>query len=135
MVRVNRLGETCNARPCYNCLNLMKLVGIRKIYYSASSKEIVCENVKDMVSIQSSSVAKCIEKLNGNKLVDIPNKYYEDLLLKNFPSTIKYWNLEKFIRYNFSNVLPDYKVIISKDSVKFMDSNKRSILIAKIKNI
>ncbi len=113
----------------------MKLVGIRKIYYSAASNRIVCENVKDMVSIQSSSVAKCIEKLNGNKLVDFPNKYYEALLLKNFPSTIKPRNLENFIRYNFSNVLPDYNVIINKSNVRFIDSNKKAILTAKIQNV
>jgi hypothetical protein len=58
----------------------MKAVGIRKVYYSTAPNELICENVKDMISIQSSSVSKIYEKNYGNKLVDDPIKYYEDLI-------------------------------------------------------
>lgn len=132
VIRINKSGDTCNARPCYNCLNLMKIVGIRKIFYSVGPGEIVCESVKNMVSIQSSSVSKYIEKINGNKLVDKPNKYYEDLLIKNFPSVIKYKNLTNFIRYNFSNVLPEYNFVITGQTINFFDPNKNIILKANI---
>jgi hypothetical protein len=128
VVRVNRSGETCNARPCYNCLNMMRAVGIRRVYYSISPDEVICENVKDMVSIQSSSVTRHIEKLNGNQLVD--DKYYQDLLSKFFPPSIKRYNLEKFITHNFTNVLPTYEVKIDERArlVWILDANKKTII-------
>ncbi len=110
----------------------MKIVGIRKIFYSVGPGEVICESVKNMVSIQSSSVSKYIEKINGNKLVDKPNKYYENLLIKCFPSVIKYKNFNHFIRYNFSNVLPEYDVIINGQNINFIDPNKNIILKAVI---
>ena len=130
VVRVNRSGETCNARPCYNCLNMMKAVGIRRVYYSISPDEFICENVKDMVSIQSSSVTRHIEKLNGNMLVDDADKYYQDLLSKFFPSSIRRYNLEKFIAHNLTNVLPTYEVKIDVRSqlVWILDANKKIVI-------
>jgi hypothetical protein len=134
VVRVNRSGETCNARPCYNCLNMMKAVGIRRVYYSINSDEVVCENVKDMVSIQASSVTRYIDKLNGNKLADDVDKYYQDLLTKFFPSTIRKYNLDKFIVHNMSNYLPLYEVKIDQRSqiVWILDSNKKPIIKSKL---
>ncbi len=111
VVRVNKSGSTCNARPCHNCLDMMKAVGIRKVYYSISPDEIICENVKDMISIQASSVAKHIATINGNFTNEEPSKYYESLLLKYFPKTIRQHNLKSFITYNFNNVLPTYKAV------------------------
>lgn len=134
VVRVNKSGIACNARPCYNCLNLMKVVGIRKIFYTVSQYEVICESVKNMVSIQSSSVSKYIEKLNGNLLVDIPEQYYEDLLLKYFPKQIKKKNLYNFINYNLINVLPNYSVIEKDDVVHIINSNKNIILTSEIIN-
>jgi len=134
VVRVNRSGETCNARPCYNCLNMMKVVGIRRVYYSIGPDEVVCENVKDMVSIQASSVTRYIDKLNGNKLADDVDKYYQDLLTKFFPSTIRKYNLDKFIAHNMSNYLPLYEVKIEQRSqiVWILDSNKKPIIKSKL---
>jgi deoxycytidylate deaminase len=44
-----------NSKPCFNCLNLIKQSGIKKIYYSISSYEngvfksgIMVERVRDM---------------------------------------------------------------------------------------
>lgn len=108
----------------------MKAVGIRKVHYSVSATEMVCESVKDMISIQSSSVTKHIEKLNGNCRVDDINKYYEQLLLKYFPPTIRKYNLDSFIRYNLSNVLPTYKVKMdgSKQLVWILDSTDKPVI-------
>ena len=106
----------CNARPCYNCLNLMKIVGIRNVQYSVNSREIICENVKDMISIDASYVTKHIDNMNlVNKITheDNPYIYYEQLLRKFFPPYIKQYNLDKFIKYNLNNVLPLSKVIVS----------------------
>jgi hypothetical protein len=114
VIRINRTGDICNARPCHNCLNMMKAVGIRKVYYSTAPNELICENVKDMISIQSSSVSKIYEKNYGNKLVDDPIKYYENLIKKYFPSNIKKYNLDIFIKYNLTIFLPNYQVKVDK---------------------
>lgn len=124
VIRINKMGETCNARPCYNCLNLMKKVGIRKVYYSVSSTQIICEKVKDMVSIESSSVTQYLDILYSNMPNKTITKYFENLLIKYFPSKIKKKNLEIFIQYNFSNVLPDHKIIIINNNIQFIDSSK-----------
>jgi hypothetical protein len=110
VTRVNKAGETCNARPCFKCLELMKNYKIRKVYYSVSQNETVCENVKDMISIQTSSVHKF---LLSNKLNVTTDQHYIKLLQDNFPVDIKRYNLDIFIRYNLSNVLPTYKIIFS----------------------
>lgn len=134
VVRVNRSGETCNARPCHNCLCMMKSVGIRKVYYSVSPTEIVCESVKDMISIQASSVTKHIARLNGvysgDKDNPNPDKYYEQLLHKYFPPTIRRYNLDSFVRYNLSNVLPNYKIKMdgNKHIVWILDSTDNPII-------
>jgi deoxycytidylate deaminase len=128
VVRINKMGDTCNARPCYNCLNLMKIVGIRKVYYSVSSTQIICEKVKDMVSIDSSSVTQYIDILYNNTQTNTSTTYFENLLIKYFPSKIKKKNLEIFIQYNFSNVLPDHKIIIIKNNIQFINSSKILIL-------
>lgn len=129
VVRVNNTGDMCNARPCHNCLAMMKAVNIRKVYYSISSTNIICENVKDMISIQSSAVTKYIEELTA-KVFLTHNQYYEQLLLKNFPKTVKAYNLDTFIKYNLSNVLPSYRVIIDKvkSKVSIINSDNVSIV-------
>ena len=42
VIRINKNKEICNARPCYNCLNMMKCVGINRVYYSISSNTTFC---------------------------------------------------------------------------------------------
>ena len=130
VIRINRNGDPCNARPCYNCLNMMKSVGIRRVYYSISPLELVCENVKDMISIQASHVTKYIEKLNNNN--DNNEKFYENLLKKNFPNIVKRHNLNSFIQHNLNNVLPTYKVEITKQMVLIMNSNGLVIIKASV---
>lgn len=111
VIRVNKSGVTSNSRPCHNCLNMMKSVGIRRVYYSVSPDLVICENVKDMISIQSSSVDKHIDLLNNTEYKD-HNTYYENLLVKYFPSVIRKYNLDNFVQYNLSNLLPNHHVII-----------------------
>ena len=143
VVRINKSGDQCNARPChnnnlcnsrpcFNCLDMMKAVGIRKVYYSVSPNEIVCENVKDMISIQASSVTKHIAKLNGNYTDNDPNKFYENLLLKCFPKIVRKHNLESFITHNFTNVLPSYRVVQNSTIVIIYDNTSRVIVTAYI---
>lgn len=94
----------------------MKAVGIRKVHYSVSPTELVSENVKDMVSIDASSVTKFLDKIKGNYIFNSSDEYYEKLLTENFPSSIRQFNLDSFIQYNLLNVLPLHKVVI--DSTK-----------------
>lgn len=135
VVRVNKLGETSNARPCHNCLNMMRSVGIRRVYYSVSPDEIICENVKDMISIQSSSVDKHIDQVNNNEYKD-HNSYYENLLVRYFPSVIRKYNLDNFIQYNLSNLLPKHRVIIQTNKyttyVWITDSENKELIKAKV---
>lgn len=133
VMRVNRLGDACNARPCHNCLQMMKAVGIRKVYYSISNDEVVCEKVKDMVSIQTSSVARYMERMKGNEIAFDDKKYYDHLMKTLFPSSIKKYNLEAFIKYNLINVLPSYitKIETKKDITIVIILNGKNEIVKK----
>jgi deoxycytidylate deaminase len=48
VLRVNLQGELKNSKPCYHCLEELKNIGIRKIYYSNEHGEIIMEKTKNM---------------------------------------------------------------------------------------
>ncbi len=48
VVRVNRLGELMNSKPCYHCTRMLKMLGIRRVYYSDNNGNIVCERVSEL---------------------------------------------------------------------------------------
>ena len=76
-----------------------------------------------MVSIQASYVTRDIDikKLNKEKSLCIKN-YYDNLLRNQFPDIIKKYNLYKFIEYNLSTILPNYKFEIYDKYVHIIDS-------------
>lgn len=126
VLRITKDGIIGNSRPCYNCLNMMKDIGIHKIYYTTGIlNEIICERVKDMISIQSSSVTKLIDTQN-NKLNK--EEYYYNLLIKFIPNKIKYNNLKYFIDYNFKNIFPNYKIIINENDIYIYNEKNNIIL-------
>lgn len=130
VARVNKCGDIANARPCYNCLLMMKAVGIRKVYYSVGNDELICENVNNMVSIHVSATTRVItmdKNKNKNSL-----QYFEKILINYFPNRIKKHNLDLFIKYNFSNVLPTYKLSIHKSVVYIYNTNNICIKNAQI---
>lgn len=130
VLRVTKDGTIGNSRPCYNCLNMMKDLSINKIYYTTGiNDEIICERVKDMISIQSSAVTKLIDTMyiKFNK-----EDYYYKLLKKNVPNEIKYNNLIYFIDYNFKNIFPTYKINIFNDKVYIYNENNIQIINANI---
>jgi uncharacterized CHY-type Zn-finger protein len=128
VIRVNKSGTISNARPCYNCLNMMKDIGIKKVYYSTGNNdELICEHIKNMISIQVS-----IAFLNMNKLKNNNNEYYNYLLKKEFPKSIKNINLQYFINYNLKNVLPNYKVIIKSNLIQIFDNENYKIIESQI---
>jgi deoxycytidylate deaminase len=123
VIRFNHSGCGLNSRPCYKCLDMMKDIGIGKVYYTTSNNDLICEHVKDMISIQSSYRI-------GNPLNDKVNYllFSEKLLITIFPKNIKIKNLLCFIDYNFINIFPHYKVIITNNNVVFRDSTDKIIL-------
>jgi len=36
------------SKPCMHCMEYMKTIGLKKVYYSIDTSEIVCEKIKDL---------------------------------------------------------------------------------------
>jgi tRNA(Arg) A34 adenosine deaminase TadA len=66
VVRYNREGKLVNSYPCFFCLELIKLSGIKTIYYSNESGELVKAKVKDMniIHISTGMNRAGIDRLN-----------------------------------------------------------------------
>jgi hypothetical protein len=105
----------------------MKSVGINKVFYSNDTGNIVCEKVKDMISIQASAAMRYMYGLVDTQKKFNVEKYFCDLLVNTFPESIKKYNFECFIKYNLINTLPDYKYTIEKDNIAIF--NKKGIII------
>ena len=99
VVRMKRTGIMGNARPCRNCVKMMKNLGIRRIYYSSGfGDEIMNENIEDIISIQDSSAIRYFSRIKLNyPLNDID--YYKLVINKYFPEKIKKESLDNFITY------------------------------------
>ena len=115
VIRINKQGDLVSSRPCYNCLEMMKAVNIKKVYYSDNDGNIICENVKDMISIHASIMTKVIYSLQSKTKID-KDFYFENLLKSLFPSSIKKINLDNFLKYNLTNVLPECTSIIENNN-------------------
>lgn len=51
VIRVNRQGELCNAKPCRECTRLIqKTKSIRFVYYSNNQGEIECVRANQLTS-------------------------------------------------------------------------------------
>lgn len=102
VVRLTRTGDLANARPCRKCLDMMRNLNVRKVFYSTGfGNEIKKELVKDMISIQDSSSSKYFEKMTsrGLNLNVNDQKYYQYLMDKHLPKVVKNNNLQDFINY------------------------------------
>lgn len=118
VIRINRDEKMCTSRPCYNCLSMMKAVGIRRVYYTDNNENVICENVKDMISINASSVTRLIHKIRTeNSMKRSDNDFFENLLRTLFPEKIKKINFKLFIQYDLSNVLPKHSYYIGDDNI------------------
>lgn len=107
----------------------MKSTGIRRVHYSNELGEIVTETVKDMISIQTSSISRMIDNN-----IRIPVAEYSESLLKNIPSVVKKKNFDNFMKYNMLNVLPNHFVLIQYGNVSFFNPNNQEVLKIKLKN-
>lgn len=127
VIRINRDGIIGKSRPCYNCLDMMRAVGIKKVYYtSGNNNELICENVKDMISIESSTITIKLDMINTNLNTEM---YFEKLLKKNIPKEIKHKNLLYFIKYNYHDVCPNWTYLLIKNNeIAFYNSNNVLII-------
>ena len=49
MVVVRKYKDICvNSKCCADCIKMMKMVGIRKVYYTSDNGEVICEKLKDI---------------------------------------------------------------------------------------
>lgn len=121
VVRISAENKLVNARPCYNCLDMMKAVGIRRVYYSVEDK-IICEKVNDMVSICSSSVLRFVERQVYHAPED-NTEYFKRLMNMKIPTTLKKYNIDKFLNYNLKLVLPTFSWTMNKKNIRIYDEN------------
>jgi len=55
VIRVNKRSELRNSRPCEDCIEELRRIGIRKVYYSDDRGDVVYEFVDDMVKTHMSA--------------------------------------------------------------------------------
>jgi deoxycytidylate deaminase len=128
VIRINNNNEICISRPCYNCLNMMKLVNIRRVYYVDNNNNIIHENVKDMISIHSSLTSRWIYTLTHHiEYATGCDQIVYNNILKLFPSKIKRENLNIFISHDFEN-LHNYSYSIENNIVRIFNSNKNIVI-------
>ena len=108
----------------------MRAVGIRWVYYSIDDS-IVCENVSHMVSINSSSVLRYLERTMYNA-PKTDKEYFKKLLSKKLPNTLRRKNIDCFLTYNFNDVLPDFTYNINKNHFTIYDDNNNILHVVNI---
>jgi hypothetical protein len=62
VIRINKLGQLVNSKPCHFCTRLMKQCNIHRIYYSNDSGEIECHKLRNF---QSSHISFGFRKIAG----------------------------------------------------------------------
>ena len=105
--------QLMNARPCQNCLNMMKSIGLKKVYYSDDKGDIVCEQIKNMVSIHTSHVTIKINSITKNKEEVSKQKLkqnYFDESIRRLPDIIKKGNFLNFINYDYKTISHFYQL-------------------------
>lgn len=112
----------------------MKAVNIRRVYYIDNIGNIVYENVSDMISIHSSSVAYHIYTLKNKNVNE--TMFFNELLMSVFPSRVKKINFDIFLRHDMCSVLPSYsysiKSISGKNVIVIMNDVKENILMSEL---
>jgi len=104
VIRSNKKGDLNDARPCINCLNTMKQVGIHKVYYSVTGGYIVSESVKTMASIH---VCSSVRYISDSKKINLSNIGDYEKIFDSIPSVMKKENLFLFIEHNIKTLFKD----------------------------
>jgi len=116
VIRIGKNNDFYNARPCIECLKMLKKYNINKIFYSVSDK-IICERVRYMISIHVSNHML----LSNNKNCGKSKTIYLNLLSQYSITTI--YNMEMFLKYNLVNIFPSYTLDVKDKYVFIMDDN------------
>jgi len=64
VIRINKNFALKNSRPCNHCIDKLKKIGIRKVFYSNQDGNIVGEFIDDMEKLHVSDGNKFIQKLH-----------------------------------------------------------------------
>jgi hypothetical protein len=131
VINVDKLQNLKNARPCINCLMMMRDLNINKVYYSTNEGTILCEKIKNMYSITSSLHARCHYIFKNNIKVFDSTLYYEKILIDElkYVASIKEYNLKCFIKHNLMNVLPNLKIIIKNNICTLITHDNNKIIL------
>ena len=109
VVRLDSNNKLVNARPCCNCILMMKNVGINKVHYSVDGN-IISEKISQIVSVHTSYMVRLIE-INEYNAPKNKDDYYK-MIIGKMPKIIKYKNLEHFINFNLNDIDElKYKII------------------------
>jgi hypothetical protein len=104
-----------NARPCYKCLNVLKMCGFKRIHYSDDTGNIVTETVKNMLAVHSSyvTIKLFFLKNNMNYINSMVHNttYYDDIIRKQIPEIVRELNFRYFIQYDFKSIAAKYKMV------------------------
>jgi cytidine deaminase len=65
VIRISKSYELRNSRPCNDCIDKLRKMGIRKVYYSNDEGEIINEYLQDMKKIHISSGARFLKKITN----------------------------------------------------------------------
>jgi len=64
VIRINKNFALKNSRPCNHCIDKLKKIGIRKVFYSNQDGNIVGEFIDDMEKLHVSDGNKFLQKLH-----------------------------------------------------------------------
>jgi hypothetical protein len=139
VIRIGCSNNTCkldnniqlvNSRPCYHCLNMMKVIGIRRVYYTNDIGEIIYENVKDMFSIHISNISRRYDLLKLSSTCY--NNHLDYLIKTQIPNTMKEISYRNFINYNFKSISNKYNIL--EENIKKNNSYSIKISILDLNN-
>jgi hypothetical protein len=91
VIRVGNQDGLANARPCTECLKLMKAVNINKIYYSMDNNRIIEVKLSRIISLNLSSAMLVAKNLTRAE--------FTVHCIANLPNTIHFINMEHLNRY------------------------------------
>jgi hypothetical protein len=50
IIRYNSNGELMCSKPCKDCIELLKLIGVDRVYYSTDQHKIACVKIQNLYS-------------------------------------------------------------------------------------
>lgn len=65
VIRINKNFALKNSRPCNHCIDKLKKIGIRKVFYSNEDGKIIGEFIQNMEKLHVSQGNKFLEKNNN----------------------------------------------------------------------